>query len=75
MTSEQQQQVLPSEIMEMIFHFVPSTDGNWFNVLTSCKLFHEIARRVFDPSKESNKVNSFLHPMMTDLFKGDKMGV
>jgi uncharacterized protein involved in cysteine biosynthesis len=47
---------LPSEIIEMIFHFVPSTEGNWFNILTACKLYYEIARRVFDPSRESNKV-------------------
>ena len=48
--------VLPVEIIEHIFNLLPYQQGSWFNVLTSCKLFNTIGRRVFDPSRDTNKV-------------------
>ncbi len=44
--------VLPNELWELIFSFVPFS--SFFNVMCTCKHFLQVGRSVFDPSQRDN---------------------
>jgi hypothetical protein len=47
-------EILPREMIEWIFSFIPRKGGDWFRVKLTCKRFQEISVKVFDPSENNN---------------------
>eukprot|EP01117_Protostelium_nocturnum_P012600 TRINITY_DN4636_c0_g1_i1.p1 TRINITY_DN4636_c0_g1~~TRINITY_DN4636_c0_g1_i1.p1 ORF type:complete len:417 (-),score=124.33 TRINITY_DN4636_c0_g1_i1:1538-2788(-) len=48
-------EVLPTiglDVLKIIFSDTPPQHGNWFNIMLTCRQFHEVGKIVFDPSKK-----------------------